>query len=340
MTDSYPIYQLTAEMKAMSDLSVEREGMLEKAWFVHPELGDCLFKKSAPGGREIVGCQTDWSEKITFELAQLLDIPAARYELAQGDLTESDRDLVRGSISCSYILAGGEAISGEAFLSEIYPTYQRDYPELYSVDSVLAALQNQQVRLPTGYIIPPGITTGAELFVGYLLLDAWVGNDDRHDCNFEIQLVEDRVELAPTFDHGKALGATMSEVTRDRMSVESYNKFLESGFWRNNRKISTFAAFEIAAALYPDAAKIWLERLIQIDSDQIEAIFNRVPNELITATAAKFAQDLLAANRDRILSNFVARETSELSLLSDIPATTLELTDDQEDAESEDLSLD
>ena len=192
MTDSYPIYQLTAEMKAMSDLSVEREGMLEKAWFVHPELGDCLFKKSAPGGREIVGCQTDWSEKITFELAQLLDIPAARYELAQGDLTESDRDLVRGSISCSYILAGGEAISGEAFLSEIYPT----------------------------------------------------------------------------FDHGKALGATMSEVTRDRMSVESYNRFLESGFWRNNRKISTFTAFEIAAALYPDVAKIWIERLIQMGASQ------------------------------------------------------------------------
>jgi hypothetical protein len=193
MTANYPIYRLTAEMKAMSDLSVEREGMLEKAWFVHPELGDCLFKKSAPGGREIVGCQTDWSEKIAFELAQLLDIPAARYELAQAKLTESDPDWIRGSISCSYISAGGEAISGEAFLSEIYPTYQRDYPELYSVGRVLAALQNRQVQLPSGYTPPPGITTGAELFVGYLLIDAWVGNDDRHDCNFEIKLVEDRV---------------------------------------------------------------------------------------------------------------------------------------------------
>jgi hypothetical protein len=337
MIANYPIYRLTAEMKAMSDLSVEREGMLEKAWFVHPELGDCLFKKSAPSGREIVGCQTDWSEKIAFELAQLLDIPAARYELAEAKLSESDPDLIRGSISCSYISAGGEAISGEAFLSEIYPTYQRDYPELYSVGRVLAALQNRQVQLPSGYTPPPGITTGAELFVGYLLIDAWVGNDDRHDCNFEIKLVEDRVELAPTFDHGKAMGATMSEVTRDRMSVESYNRFLESGFWQNDRKISTFTAFEVAADLYPVAAKIWLERLVQLDDNRIAAIFDRVPDERITATAAKFAQDLLEANRDLILSNFVARETSEFSLLLDIPATITKLTDDRKDAD--DLSL-
>jgi DNA-binding GntR family transcriptional regulator len=66
--------------------------------------------------------------------------------------------------------------------------------------------------------------------------------------------------------------------------------------------------------LYPNAAQIWLERFIQIDFDQIEAIFgactssynDRVPDERITATAAKFAQDLLDANRDQLLSNFVA----------------------------------
>ena len=68
-----------------------------------------------------------------------------------------------------------------------------------------------------------------------------------------------------------------------------------------------------------------------------EAIFDRVPDRRITATAAKFAQDLLEANRDRILSNFVARETSEFSLLLDIPATITKLTDDREDAD--DLSL-
>jgi hypothetical protein len=100
------------------------------------------------------------------------------------------------------------------------------------------------------------------------------------------------------------MGATMSEVTRDRMSVESYNQFLESGFWQNDRKISTFAAFEIAADLYPDAAKIWLERLVQIDANLIAAIFDRIPDERITAIVAKFPQDLLEASRDRILSDF------------------------------------
>jgi hypothetical protein len=133
------------------------------------------------------------------------------------------------------------------------------------------------------------------------------------------------------------MGATMSEVTRDRMSVESYNRFLESGFWQNDRKISTFATFEVAADLYAVAAKIWLERLVQIDANRIAAIFDRIPDERITATAAKFAQDLLEANRDRLLSNFVARETSEFSLLLDISATITKLTDDREDAD--DLSL-
>ena len=153
-------------------------------------------------------------------------------------------------------------------------------------------------------------------------------------------LGDGRLDLVPSFDHGSSLGGNLSESTRATIAAGDFDpNLMKSAFWNNVGRVNPIQAFEIAADLYPDAAQIWLERVVQIDSDQIVAIFDRVPNERITATAAKFAQDLLEANRDRILSNFVARETSELSLLSDIPATTIELTDDLEDAEADDLSL-
>ena len=42
-------------------------------------------------------------------------------------------------------------------------------------------------------------------FVGYVLLDAWIANQDRHHENWGALRHGDELRLAPTFDHGASL---------------------------------------------------------------------------------------------------------------------------------------
>ena len=56
---------------------VELMGTKPKFWFNHRQLGRCLFKNSRPGTGE------DWAEKAAAELATILHLPCARYEMAK-----------------------------------------------------------------------------------------------------------------------------------------------------------------------------------------------------------------------------------------------------------------
>ncbi len=52
--------------------------------------------------------------------------------------------------------------------------------------------------------LPDGIHSALDVFVGYLMLDAWIANQDRHHENWGAISLNDGLHLAPTFDHGAA----------------------------------------------------------------------------------------------------------------------------------------
>lgn len=337
MSDLFPIYQLTEEMKIVTDRPKQLKGVLNKSWYEHPELGLCLFKAATSPRMPIPNVRNDWSEKVVCEISKLLDLPVARYEFALA-WNEERQSFIEGSLSIYCLPSGFESIAGGDFMTSSIRDYETSYPSSYSVENVLTSLVQNEVGCPQNWAGIPGIDRATDLFVGYLALDAVCTGVDRHPNNWEVMLGDGRLDLVPSFDHGSSLGGNLSESTRTTIAASDFDpNLMKSAFWHNTGRVNPIQAFEIAANLYPDAAQIWLRRLLQIDLDRIEAIFDRIPVERISPLAAKFAQDLLAANRDRILSNFVARETSEFSLLLDIPATITKLTDDREDAD--DLSL-
>jgi hypothetical protein len=290
----FPIY------KAGEIEFIEQSGVQDKVWLKHSKLGDVLFKASSI--EESPEIQTDWTEKVAYELAKLLDLPATRYELAEAIIDE-DYDPTRGSFSCSFKLENADPRSGEEFLSDFYPDYADKYPSSYSVDRVLDALEQKQVAAPSNYNLPPGINNGAQVFVGYLMLDNLIGNCDRHDQNFEIQvLLDGRQELAPTFDQGQAMGATLSDQQRESFSTQDYLEYLEGSFYRERDSILTPKAFEIAAARYPQAASIWQERLANITPEQIDELFDRIPCDRISPVAMQFAKQVINDGRKQILN--------------------------------------
>ncbi|MGB3650340.1 MAG: HipA-like protein [Rivularia sp. (in: cyanobacteria)] len=292
MADYFPIIQISPDAPGEE----EQMGTKEKFWFDDETLGSCLYKKNRPNTGE------DWSEKIASELCELLHLPHAEYELAtfQGD---------RGIISPSFLLEGGSLTFGNEILSRMLPSYPTDSKNLsqHTINSVLDAIADDSINLPVYWTPPEGISNAIETFVGYLLLDAWIGNTDRHHENWAFINLADKTYLSPTYDHASCLGRELLDIKRQEKlnnSIQGYVEKCRSVLYANveeNKPLKTIDAFYQAALCYPDAALLWLDYLAKISSATTLELFERIPKERISATAIEFAQKILELNQSRLL---------------------------------------
>lgn len=300
MSNLFPTYQLTEQMRVVELLPIQLKGVLSKSWYEHPELGLCLFKAATSPRVPIPNVRNDWVEKVVYEISKLLDLPTARYEFALA-WNEERHSFVPGSLSVNCLLPGAESIPGGDLLANTLPNYEAGYPLSYSVENVLKALAQNEVECPQNWVGIAGIDRATDLFVGYLALDAVCGGVDRHPNNWEVMVVDGRLDLVPSFDHGSSLGGNLSESTRATIAASGFApNLMKSAFWNNTERVDPIQAFEIAVRLYPQI--VWQQRLKAITPTQIKDIFDRIPEGRITAAAAKFAIDLLDFNRQALAS--------------------------------------
>lgn len=276
-------------------------GTKEKFWFQDANLGRCLFKKARPGTGE------DWSEKIAAELCRLIGLPHADYELA----TFNDQ---RGTVSPSFIPEGGSLSLGNELLSQAIEDYPQSEkaPSHHTVSQVFEILTKTWLNLPPNWTPPSQITNAVEVFLGYLLLDAWIGNTDRHHENWGIIRLREQTYMAPTYDHASSLGRHLGDqerqdrlITKDQgRSVQAYVTKGKSCLYsevKDQKPLKTYDAFCQAAKLYPNAALFWLDQLGLLRADNTLALFQRIPAERISPLAIEFAQKMLEINQNRLL---------------------------------------
>lgn len=288
----------------------EQLGTKAKFWF--KTQGDqgrpSLFKQ----GR----VNEDWSEKAAAECAGLLGLPHAEIELAECDGTA-------GTVSPSFLAHEDELVHGNEVLLELDTTYPGG-PSFYHVaehtlDRVFTSLTALGVGLPSSMPVEsvPSDFDACDLFTGYLLLDAWIGNSDRHHQNWAIIRRPGGQFLAPTYDHASSLGrnetaerASVRLLGRDpRVTVATYAQKCRSALYAargDSRPMSTIDAFRSATRLRPIAAAFWVDRLRGLDGAQIDDLFGRFPANRPSHPYGHFAVALLACNRDRILG--ISRE--------------------------------
>lgn len=300
MADNFPIIEIPQD--AVDE--TEEMGTKEKFWFHHEKFGKCLYKKA----RENTG--EDWSEKIAANLSDLLGLPHANYELA----TFLGQN---GIISPSFLPDKGSNIThGNEILARTVPNYQKysKKPSQHTISSVLNAIADKSVNLPIGWTPPKGINTAVDTFVGYLLLDAWIGNTDRHHENWAFINLAGKTYLSPTYDCASCLGRNEPDEKRkkrlitkdDGFSVKAYINKSSSAFYAqvgDRKTLKTFDVFDKAAQRYPNAAKIWLKYLEEISTtdDVVLQLFQRIPKERISEPAINFAQKILELNQHRLL---------------------------------------
>lgn len=283
----------------------EQLGTKEKFWFHHADKLH-LFKIGRPGTGE------NWAEKAAAELCNLLGLPCASYELASWKGKQ-------GVLSPSIKPEDGHLEHGNELLAEIhtgYPAGKLRNNRDHTISRIHALLIQETILSPLGWKPPDSaIETAFDVFIGYLLLDTWIANQDRHHENWGLVTYQKHTYLSPTFDHAASLGQNETDrgreermTTRDkRRTVEYYAQRARSAIYESRQdkkqRLHTLDAFVQAARQRPKAAAVWLDQLRAVKQEDCRLIFNAFPDGYISSSGKDFALSLLQHNRERLLNS-------------------------------------
>jgi hypothetical protein len=309
----YPTFHVRLGGKRAAQ-SAEYMGSKEKVWLRNSRNGRLVMLKLArPRSGE------DWSEKVAFEIARRLGIPCPRVDLAKlgerygvfcWDFLRRNQPQLGGRHQLS-LIHGNELLLRR---DSTYPTGSSYHVSRHTVGAVMTALQGH------GHRVRPGVLSASEsdafsAFVGYLMLDALIGNTDRHHENWGV-ITQSSTSgtltwLAPSYDHASSLGRELDDDKRKRRldgsgrgTVADYADRAVSAFWADSgeQKLSTLEAFEVAGRQRPSALSAWLDRLSVLQPEFLSGAVELVPESRLSATGKRFTQEVLRYNRQRLLA--------------------------------------
>lgn len=292
-------------------MAIESSGADARFWLTHPaniRVPDksewWLFKPvkhgivKAKGGAAVGEYRRsdDRVERVACELAHLLDIPTARIELAK-------RGGEEGLVSHNVAGRGWELQPGDVVLSE-YPDYvqcavdrrMRDRPghNLANIGDLLATMLG-----------PPGTSVAEwpayDVFCGYLVFDAWIANTDRHALNWAVMQSVDGDRLAPTFDHGSALGSGLEDSRRRGHFEAGVDSWCGGGLaprFEGGRKFTLVQLARWAIERGGPHAAEWLERLASVPRDGWRSVLEQVPG--MSDVEDTFIDEVLLTNQRRL----------------------------------------
>ena len=242
----------------------------------------------------------DWAERIAAELAKLIGLPAAHVELARRANTVGavSLDIAGTRLGLS---PGNEVLAGQ---DPDYPAHQVGTVAEYTLDRIFTAMELGKVR--AHWDLDTEGHYARSQFVGYLVLDAWVANQDRHHGNWGILqdlITGGRPVLAPSFDHGSSLGFQIRDQAKlDMLERGQIRRWARRGHCRPmaGRPNLVELAHEAVRQTRP-TGELWLSRLANISDEQEESVIAAVPDARMSHASRMFAVALLGTNRRRLL---------------------------------------
>ncbi|MFT5530648.1 MAG: hypothetical protein ACI91O_000661 [Candidatus Poriferisodalaceae bacterium] len=281
----------------------ETLGTKPERWLLDPTTGipwlmkDVTFHRVA--GR-LSRKGDDWAERIASEVARCLELPTARVELADGGHgnTTSLGIVSKSMLSDSESLIHGNELFADVGISGSSPHDRTGY----NLSRVRLALESAE--LPGGADDP----SPWEYLVGYLSLDALIGNTDRHQENWAV--IADGAgarRLAPTFDHASSLGFQLDDDQRlERLSTSDEGPTPEAYAERARTKFeqspSTMqVAIQALETLPAHRRDMWLDRCGDIEG--LVSAIEQVPAHPMSLPARDFAERSMRSNHKRLVSH-------------------------------------
>ena len=239
-----------------------------------------------------------WAEKIAAEIAGCLRIPHASVALATAGGE-------RGSISKSFTRRGRVLRHGNELLARImeYDIHKTHGQSDHSLANIFRVLD-------TVFVDPRAGKIAKRVFAGYLILDALIGNTDRHHQNWGLLIKRtpggEHGFLAPTFDHASSLGRELSDEVRTRRlreaTVGQYAKRARGRvFWSSSRRYGPNPAelVRLANREYPHLFG-WVLGRLPDRRREFAGIVQRVPDDWMSPVAKDFTVALLDYNSTQL----------------------------------------
>jgi len=300
------------DISDVEQIDFEQMGTKSKFWFKDANDDLFLFKATLSTdnqGNDIQRDGEDWAEKIACEVAKLLNIPCANYELAVYNGQ-------RGVITKNFVSSDENMQYGNTMLMDLYTIL--DMPPLepnhsHQIPAIGTCLDVDVKNKPVGWRSLPDIKTATDVFIGYLMLDVLISNQDRHNENWGMVVSNNQHPyLAPTFDHAASLGRNENDEKRSQrlnsidkgQSIGTYVARAKSQILdRNCKRLKTIDAFQVFSLVAgPKAALSWLRKLHSINIDEMLEIINRVPSHIMSEISKEFAFAILNENYKRLIS--------------------------------------
>lgn len=257
-----------------------------------------LFKEARPGTGE------DWAEKAAAEVARAIGVCAATVELAE----YAGR---RGCISLNFVdvEAGQALVHGNEILAMRATGYDKSKTFRQS-DHTLANIE-AAIRSLFGPEQADGALT--EL-ASYMVLDALIGNTDRHHENWGLLLGvrsgsgASKLSVAPSFDHASSLGRELRDERRAELLKENrvgwYVGRGRGGIFRSpdeRHGANPLQFVEIAARAYPSFFRPALERVAGLAPADVHWIVEALPDERASQLAKRFAEAMMLSTRASLI---------------------------------------
>ena len=289
MSDPYRIVEVKPEWV------IDREdmGTKTKFWYRDPdEDANWLFKYPRQNTGE------HWAEKIAAEVASVLGVRHAKVELArfEGDCGSATESFARGSRALCH---GNELLE---WTVGGYDPKKKFHQSEHTLANIFAGMD---------YVFekPEDASRAKRTLAEYVVLDALIGNTDRHHENWGLLR---RLEgnglggilfLAPSFDHATSLGRELLDERRDRFLKENrVGGYVEKGrgaiYWSEDerRGPSPLELVRRAVRTYPDLFRPAGLKLAEIDENVFSQIVDRIPADWMTSLARVFTVALLCYN--------------------------------------------
>ena len=301
MSDVYPIVTVEPEWV----INFEEMGSKEKFWYSKPdEKTNWLFKHPRPNTGE------HWAEKIAAEIASVIGIRHAKVELAKFH----DE---RGSVTESFARGGRVLHHGNQMLEVAIDGYNPEkkfHQSHHTLENIWKVLDIVFVK-SNSFIKSESLTRAKLAIVNYMVLDALIGNTDRHHENWGVLLrrVGDgwSVIVAPSYDHASSLGRELRDEHRDRLVAENrVGDYVEKGrgaiYWSENERHgpSPLELVRRAADTYPELFHPASLKLAKIDEEVFSQIVNRIPSDWMTSSARVFAIEFMRYTYEKLQEIF------------------------------------
>ena len=266
-------------------------GSKAKSWFLIPQenASELLFKRPQ---RENSG--EHWAERIAAEVAKFLGIPHARVELAE--YQDNHGSIAENIVPLSFAL-----IHGNEVLESIGPSLATEELNFH-----LSGHTMENIWLALDRTLESDIDRweAKNQFAEYLVLDAVIGNTDKHSENWGVLQRQDsshRVEsLAPSYDHGSSLGHELMEDQRKRFLDDGrVGNYVERGHgqihWRRDDRHgpSPLELVRLAISQQPDTFHSATAKLDSLDDSALQGFVNAVPGDWMAPSARMFAFELM-----------------------------------------------